>query len=409
MHTRETAREIPQVTEQLRRFGENLVEQARLLAKYAAVVAVSTTLAGPADAKPKANALLPSPRHSLHLVTDPEKNPLGVEITPDTNLAEFIDPTVLCGSCRIELRCPGGNIQAPVEVPIMRMENGGASVDPDAMRGAVGLAFCPGYKAPRPFAVPEYLPLTGPSSDSSRGPEPELVPLVGPEAPATAAATEAPPPVVPEVEAAAAVSAPVPAPLPPKRFSLAPQAVQFGGSVPVTSTDEFFADPGFFARSLWQREHVGGALSARWNPTRQTPASDGRFVPVSPGTSLRGNAFGVGAEGFGRANAGEIPNVAQVELRGGVSAEALAVHAGRHNNVARDSNGDFADVPPYMQVMPVASGFAELRFDFDQRVSFVVGGRAGVSVIPVQIRPGASHKSRLGFMEVNAGAQISLP
>ncbi|MBI2638806.1 hypothetical protein HYW83_04425 [Candidatus Peregrinibacteria bacterium] len=388
--------QVNRVPSSLRRFGAGLAEQVRLRAKFAAAIAVASgavAAASPAGAEEIAKPL-PSAQNSLFLVTDTAKAPLGVQIGPEMDLVQYIDPTIECGSnCKIELRCPGGTIAGTFYVE--RIEDDTVFVPVDKMRGQAGLARCPGDEKDYPFLVPEYIalpPMAAKSPAETGGVVPEA-------ATAPEAATV---PVV--IETA------IPDPVPPAAAKQSGAAFEAGVEIPVTSTHDFMSGPGVsFQGTSAPFDSLGGArgvLRTAWNPVAQKPAGDdARFKPRNPDQLLRGNAF--------RATGGLLyPHELvrsggfSLDAQGGVDVGAAFLSVGAYKNVAVDKQGSLADIPGYTGVTAITEVHGELAAHFGERLRVALGLRYGQSPFSVQTRAAASSGARMNFVNVNAGAGV---
>lgn len=389
------------VPSSLRRFGAGLVEQARLRAKFATAVAVASgavAIAAPALAEEAAKP--PSASDSLFIVTD-RSNPLGVQVTPETDLTKHIDITVECGAdCKLELRCPGGKIDGIIFQE--RTEDGGISAIVDKSRGRAGLATCPGDKKPFPFVVPEYMAL------------PPLSPIPPPETSSAQAAPEGAASQPDDaiqllVEPSALVEVPEPAAV---TVAVVEEsfALNAGVEVPLTSTHDFMREPGVFVEATGHPfESLAGArgvLRAAWNPiAMQSAGDDARFHPRNPSQRLYGNAFR--ATG-GLAYPHEFARSGGFSLDGEVGLDAgLAVlSVPRRKDAGIDKDGYLADIPGSDTITAIVEGHGGLAANFGKRLRVALGLRYGQSPFAVQTKAGAREKAHANFTSVNAGLGV---
>lgn len=422
---------VPQAADRvppsIRRFGAGLVEQARLRAKFAAVLAVAgsaaaVSTAALAKSPGDKTAPLPSARRSLYFVQDPIKNPAGIQITPDTDLSRLIDPLVKCDSCRVELRCPGGELEGIVFQE--RMDDGGLYAPVDKMRGRAVLASCPGDKKPAHFVVPQLMPLVPlipqpapppaapPTEEAAQSavppaPPPKPEPLPIPPAPIvqpSAAAGDTVAAVAAESAAEKSSEAkPVPETSPHFAFDT-------GIEVPLVSTHGFMRDSGVFVqgvgRPLKALAGARGVVRAAWNPIAEQPAGDdARFHPRNPTQRLNGNMM--------RATAGltypyEVAKSGgfSLDAEGGVDAGLAVLSVPRRRDVGVDQDGYLADIPGSDAVTAVVEGHGGLTAHFGERLRVALGLRYGQSPFAVQTKAGARERAHANFTSVNAGLGV---
>lgn len=314
-------------------------------------------------------------RDSIFFVIDPQRDAVGVSVKNDDDLERLIDPTVACDECEVQLRCKGAEVKEPLRKT--DLPQGGIVLRVPDLRGKTISFKCADDEEFERLLFPGFVP---------------LVPI--------------PPPPRPQPPVDAGDTRPSQQVEPPWYI---PREVEGAVSVPITSTHDLLSDPGAKLSAVWRDEHFGGRLGLHWNPTRQRPfLHDARFKPRDPEQSIRGNAFGVMAEGFARVDFPEVFGPVGVDLEGGLGAGVFLFTAGRHLNVGVDSKGFLADVPGLKHPSLVVGALGQITFQVNGRVGMLLGTRFLVAPVRVPTQAGDGRGSHLTALQLETGIRVSL-